>query len=131
MTSTGEAPRRWVSEERVLEELEALNDTSMALVQQYRREAQAAAQAEAAHKVARAKRVLTAKATRGATGRPMATNEAETVAEADDQVADLYLARLTTAALADASREALRSVRTNQDALRTAAASHRNQVVGP
>lgn len=130
--NTGEVRRRWVNEDQVLAELEALNDTSMALVGDYAAHAKAAAEAEVAHKVARAKRVLKAKATKsGATGRNMPTNEAELVAEADDEVAALHLTRLTTAAVADATREALRSVRANQDTLRTAAASHRNQVVGP
>ena len=129
---TGQVARRWVSEATVLEELETLNDTSMSLVQDYRRQAVEAAQAEATHKALRAKRILLAKATKtGVTGRQMATNEAELVAESDEEVADLYMRRLTTSAVADATREALRSVRTNQDALRTAAASFRNQVAGP
>lgn len=128
---TGEAPQRWTSEAQVLHELETLNDLSMSLTHQYRKEAREAAEAEAAHKALRAKRILLAKARVGPSGKHMAMNEAEVVAEADDEIADAYQARLVTAALADATKESMRSVRTNQDSLRTAAASHRDQIAGP
>lgn len=126
----GEAPRRWVSEAAVLDELERLNDTSMDLVRQYREHARAAAEAEASHKSARARRILLAKASR-TEGRAMPISEAEVTAEADPEVSSLYMTRLTSAAMADATKEALRTIRTNQDGLRTAAASHRDMISGP
>lgn len=110
--------------------MERLNDLSMEMVQDYKRLAVAAAQAEADHKRLRAQRILSAKAGAG-DGRRVPQGEAETVAEADDHVADAYLMRLVSAAEADATKEALRSIRTNQDGLRTAAASHRDQISGP
>lgn len=118
--------RRWVSEEAVLDELERLNDLSMEKAQEYTRNAYLAAEAEANHKALRAKRALLAKA-----NGVRSISEAELTAEADPEVADAYLVRLTSAAIADANRESLRSIRTNQDGLRTAAASHRNPVTGP
>lgn len=122
-----EARRRWVSEQAVLSEMERLNDQSVALVQEFAHLAPEAAEAEATHKAMRAKRVLRAKAVDGV----RSISEAEYVAEADDAVAAAYLERLTTAARLEATREALRSLRTNQDALRTAAASARDQISGP
>lgn len=123
------SPRRWISEEQVLTELERLNDLSMSLVDDFRNQAVQAAEAEAAHKALRAKRVLLAQ-TRGqeGEGRRMSVAQAETVAEADQDVAEAYRHRLITNALAEATREAMRTVRNNQDALRTAAASHRTPV---
>lgn len=122
-------PSRWGTEANVLGELEHLNDLSMSLVQEYKAQAVEAAKAEASHKALRAKRVLTAQASGVTqTGRNMSVAQAETTAEADETVAEAYQHRLVTAALADATKEAMRSVRTNQDSLRTAAASHRNQI---
>lgn len=118
--------RRWVSEETVLLEMERLNDLSLQKVQEYARAAVQAAEAEATHKALRAKRVLLAKASG-----VRAISEAEYTAEADEEVADAYLRRLTTAAVAETVRESLRSIRTNQDGLRTAAASHRAPINGP
>lgn len=118
--------RRWVTEEQVLEELERLNDMSLAAVREYEDAAQAAANAEADHKRLRAVTVLKAKAQHGIRG----IGEAEYHAEANDEVASAYQLRLTTAATADAIRERLRSIRTNQEALRTAAASNRSPVTG-
>lgn len=119
-------PRRWVSEDAVLAEMERLNSESMQLVSDFAIQAPEAAQAEARHKTLRAQRVLRAKAS-GIRG----INECEYVAEADDEVSAAYFNRLTTAAILESTREALRSIRTNQDALRTAAASARDGVAGP
>lgn len=70
--------------------------------------AHAAADAEATHKRERAKAVLAAKAT---TTERMSHAEAETRAEADDRIAELYRERLITAARAEAARERLRQLR--------------------
>ena len=118
--------RRWTSEETVLLEMERLNDLSLQKVQEYQVAAVRAAEAEATHKALRAKRVLLAQA-----NGTKAVAAAEYVAEADEEVAQAYLERLTTNAVADTIREALRSIRTNQDGLRTAAASHRQPIQGP
>lgn len=118
--------RRWVSEETVLLEMERLNDLSLQKVAEYAHAAVKAAEAEAAHKALRAKRVLLAKA-----NGIRSIAEAEYTAEADDDVADAYLQRLTSSAVAETIREGLRSIRTNQDGLRTAAASHRAPINGP
>ena len=113
--------RRFSTEAEVLGELERLHFLSLEKVQEYETMAVAAAEAEATHKAMRAKRVLIAKATGGV--RSIA--EAEYTSEADPDVAQAYVQRLTLAAQADATREAMRSIRTNQEALRTMAASHR------
>ena len=118
--------RRWTSEAQVLSEMERLNDLSMEKVAEYQDLAVRAAEAEATHKAKRAKRTLIAKA-----GGVRSLGEAEATAEADDAVAEAYQDRLVLAAQADACREALRSIRTNQDGLRTAAASHRSPISGP
>lgn len=118
--------RRWVNEDQVLREMERLNDLSMEKVREYQGLAEAAAGAEAAHKALRAKRVLIAKASG-----VKSIAEAEYAAEADPVVAQAYQDRLILGAQADACREALRSIRTNQDGLRTAAASHRSPISGP
>lgn len=119
-------PRRWTSEVEVLGELERLNEMSMDLAHHYTQQATEAAEAEATHKALRAKRVLIAKA-----NGVKSITEAEYTAEADDEVAQAYLERLTSAAVADSSRESLRSIRTNQEALRTAIASLRGPFSGP
>lgn len=126
MNGPRQTPRRWVSEDAVLDEMERLNDESMSLVSDYAITAPERAAAEAKHKTARAKRILLARH-RGA--KSMA--EAEVIADADDDVADLLAERLNQDAVVDSLREALRSIRTNQDALRTAAASARDGVTGP
>lgn len=118
--------RRWASEEAVLAELERLGDESLERAREYQALAQAAAEAEATHKALRAKRVLLAKA-----NGVKSISHAEYIAEADSDVAEAYLLRLTTLAAKEACQEALRSIRTNQEALRTAAASARDGVVGP
>jgi hypothetical protein len=118
--------RRWSSEAQVLEEMERLADMSMDLAAQYKGQAVESAEAEALHKSLRARRILAAQASHAAgTGRAPSMALAEVVAEADDDVADALQDRLVKSAIADSTRETLRSVRTNQDALRTAAASHR------
>lgn len=121
-----EARRRWVSETQVLEELEYANDLSMKLAQDYHTHARQAADTEAAHKALRAKRVLIARAN-GARSAELAMAEAE----ADPVVAEAFQARLIAAAQADATRETLRSIRNNQDSLRSAIASLRDQVTSP
>jgi hypothetical protein len=112
--------------------MERLNDESQALVQDFANLAPRAAEAEATHKAMRAKRVLRAKAPLDAGGEGVRSiGEAEYHAEADPAVAAAYLERLILAANLEATREALRSIRVNQDALRTAAASARDQISGP
>ncbi len=119
-------PRRWTSEAQILEELELLNDMSMDKAREFAGYAVEAAQAEATHKSMRAKRILTAQmnGTKSISG-------AEAIADADDAVGQALMERLVATAQADACREALRSIRTNQDGLRTAAASHRTPFAGP
>lgn len=114
--------RRFSTEGEVLAELERLHFLALEKVQEYETYGVAAAEAEATHKAMRAKRVLLAKA-----NGVRSIAEAEYTAEADEDVSQAYLQRLTLAATADATREALRSLRTNQEALRTMAASHRPQ----
>jgi len=126
------AQRRWVTEDQVLCELERLNDLSMDRVAAYNAQAVNRAEAEATHKVLRAKRVLKAQADgKLGTGKAMSVAQAEIIAEADDVVSAAYMERLVTDAIADATKEALRSIRGNQEALRTAAASARDSVAGP
>lgn len=118
--------RRFATEEQVLGELERLHFLAMEKVQEYETMATAAAENEADHKALRAKRILLARA-----NGVKSVAEAEYTAEADDDVAQAYVQRLTLAAQADACREALRSIRTNQEALRTMAASNRPDVMRP
>lgn len=89
---------------------------------EYRVIAQRAAEAEAAHKSARAKKILAAKAD---DSQRMSHAEAETRAEADDSIAVLYRERLIAAALADSAREKLRQLREQNANGRTAVASDR------
>ena len=83
--------------------------------------AEAAAVAEAAHKTARAKAILRYRATEGVRSHA----EAETRAEADDEIADLYQARLVAAAKADSHREHLRQLREQVAVGRSKVASER------
>lgn len=115
-----------MSEDAVLAEMERLNDQSMEVAHDLAILLPERAAAEVAHKTARAKRILTAKH-QGVRG----INEAEYIAEADDAVAALWLERLGKDAQVEALRELLRTIRTNQDGLRTAAASARDGVTGP
>ena len=79
----------------------------------------AAATAEAAYKTERAKAVLRARVD------AKSMSEAETVADADDRVSELLMARLTTAALADSQKELIRSLRAHMDAEQTNRADQR------
>jgi hypothetical protein len=117
--------RRFSSEQEVLDELERLHFMSLERVQAYEALAVQAAENEAAHKSLRAQRVLLAKA-----NGVRSIAEAEYTAEADPDVADAFTQRLVLTAQADATKEALRSIRTNQEALRTMAASHRPTAMG-
>lgn len=92
------------------------------LADEYRDVAVAAAEAEAAHKVARAKAILQAKASE--TER-ISHAEAEARAEAGDDIANLYRNRLITAALADSHREKLRQLREQIATGRTAVTTER------
>lgn len=82
----------------------------------------AAAEAEAAHKSARAKAILREKARDDVR---VSHAEAETRAEADEQIAALYLDRVVKAALADSHRERLRQLREQVATGRTRVASER------
>lgn len=84
-----------------------------------------AACAEAEHKAARAKEILAYKARGAKAGNRISHAEAETAAEADDVVADFYMARLTSAALADSARQKLGQLRAMVDVARTVATSDR------
>lgn len=77
--------------------------------------ARAAAESEVAHKTARAKALLTSN------GRSSDLREAEADAATEDQ----HLKRKIDEAVADACREAMRSLRTQLEALRTLAANLR------
>lgn len=120
------APRRWVSEDAVLAEMERLNDKSMDVANDLAILMPERAAAEVAHKTARAKRILLARH-----NGVRSISEAEYIAEADDGIAALHLERLSKDAEVEAAREVLRTIRTNQDGLRTAAASARDGVTGP
>lgn len=111
--------------------MERLSDLSMDTVADYAADARAAAVAEAEHKRLRARAVLTAQADGRSQNQRVSVAQAETQAEANDVVSEAYMERLVTAAKADADREALRSIRTNLEVLRTAAASARDGVAGP
>lgn len=80
---------------------------------------------EAEHKAARAKEILSYKARGAKAGNRISHAEAETAAEADDQVADLYMARLTSAAIADSARQRLFQLREMVGVARTVVASDR------
>lgn len=73
------------------------------LAEAYRDVALTAANAEAEHKRVRAQTILRVKASE----ERMSHAEAETRAEADEHVAELYRLRVTTAAIADAHRARL------------------------
>lgn len=128
---TGRTQRRWVNEREVLGELERLSDASMEKAADYAIAAQEAAMAEATHKRERAKAALRAQVAMRANGERVSAAQADLVVEADDEISSLFLERLATAAHVDSLKESMRSIRTNQEALRTAAASARDGVVGP
>lgn len=89
-------------------------------VDRYAEETVAAAGAEADHKRERAKRMLRARS-EGI----RSISEAEAVAEADDFVAELYMRRLTTSAVADASKQRIVALRERIGALRSYLADQR------
>lgn len=95
---------------------DALDET----VQRYAGEASVAAEAEADYKRNRAKRIMKARH-----GGARSVAEAETIADADDIVADLLMRRLTTAAVADASKQRIVSLRERIGALRSWVADQR------
>lgn len=88
----------------------------------YRDVVVAAAEAESAHKAARAKAVLRSKST---TSERMSHAEAETRAEADDDIADLYRQRLVAAAIAESHKQKLIQLREQVANGRTAVTSER------
>ena len=88
---------------------------------EYREVLVAAAKAEAAHKSARARAILRAKAE----SERVSHATAETVAEADDEIAALYLTRLVTAAEAEAHKAQLLQLREQVANGRTFVASAR------
>lgn len=92
------------------------------LADEYRQVALDAAAAEAAHKSARAKAILRFKAS---TAERISHAEAETRAEADDEIGELYLRRLSTAAVAESHRAKLHQLREQVATGRTAVASER------
>lgn len=126
----GPPRRQWVTEEAVLGELERLADLSMSTAREYHVATEERATKEAEHKRLRARRMLKAMSP-GADGKRASAALAEVTAEADDEVATALHERLVADALADSLRQTLMSIRTNQEALRTAAASARDGVVGP
>lgn len=87
----------------------------------YRQVAMDAAAAEAEHKARKAQVILSAKAD----GERVSHAEAESRAEADENVAALYRDRLVKAAMADAHREKLRQLREQVANGRTYVASER------
>lgn len=87
----------------------SLTEQMATVVALYRQEAVAAAEAEADHKRARAKRFL--KAMHGPNPEAKSAAMAENIAEADDEVADLLSRRLIAAAIADSTRQKLMSLR--------------------
>jgi hypothetical protein len=89
---------------------------------EYRAVALRAAEAEAAHKSARARMILQVKAI--GTER-ISHADAEARAEADDEIAGLYRDRLIAAALQDSHREKLRQLREQVATGRTAVTSER------
>lgn len=108
-----------------LQRLGEVSRTYELMADGYQEVALAAAAAEAAHKVARAKAILNVKATAKGESKGISHAEAETRAEADDDVAALFLARLTTLAIAESHREKLRQLREQVANGRTAVASDR------
>lgn len=89
---------------------------------EYRAIALRAAEAEAAHKSARARMILQVKASE--TER-ISHAEAEARAEANEEIANRYRERLIAAALQDSHREKLRQLKEQLAVGRTAAASER------
>jgi len=108
----------------VTEPLEHLGNVSRQYqlkAHEYRGILVAAAKAEAAHKSARAQAILRARAD----GERVSHATAETMAEADDHIARLYLNRLVTAAEAEAHKAQLQQLREQVANGRTFVASAR------
>jgi hypothetical protein len=105
-----------------LDRLGVVSRAYEAAADEYRQIAHDAALAEAAHKAARAKAILSAKAS----GERVSHAEAETRAEADDDIAGLYQDRLVKAAFADSHREKLRQLREQVATGRTAVVAERD-----
>lgn len=98
-----------------------LTQTLEVVVAMYHDQAVASARAEAAHKQARAKRFLLARHN----GEAKSAADADAIAEADDAVADLYSTRLIAAAVADATKQKIYSLRESIGMERTHLASQR------
>ena len=105
-----------------LQRLGAVSRTYEQMADSYRQVALDAAGAEAAHKSARARAILRFKAS---TSERISHAEAETRAEADDEIAGLYLARLSTAAIAESHRAKLHQLREQVATGRTAVVAER------
>lgn len=82
---------------------------------QYKNELVSAAAAEADHKRERAKFIVSARSENP----KLSAAQAETMAEADDDISELYLERLGSAALAEATKHRLFMLRAKSDALRS------------
>lgn len=87
--------------------------------------ARKAGEDEATYKALAAKRRLAAMMSPMPDGRKATATWAADVADADEDVAGSYLERRISEAEADACREAMRTTRTQLDALRTIAANQR------
>lgn len=85
------------------------------VTKQYKQELIAAATAESDHKRERARFIVAARAS----DPKLSAAQAETQAEADDHISELYLERLGNAALAEATKHRLFMLRSNADALRS------------
>ena len=90
-------------------------------VRRYADESQAAARAEAEYRKQRAKRKLQARHS----GEATSDAAGDTIADADDTIADLFSQRLITAAIADASKQEILSLREAIGMQRTQIASER------
>lgn len=85
------------------------------VTKQYKNELIAAATAEADHKRERARFIVAARAS----DPKLSAAQAETQAEADDTISELYLERLGGAALAEATKHRLFMLRSKSDSLRS------------
>lgn len=85
------------------------------VTKQYQKELANAAHAEVEHKREKARFIVRARAE----DPKLSATQAEMEADADDEIADLYLARLGTAAMAEATKHRLFMLRAKSDALRS------------
>jgi hypothetical protein len=104
-----------------IDHLSKVSKEYQAKADEYERVAIDAAANEAEHKAQKARAVLRFKATR----ERMSQAEAETMADADEVIAQLYRDRLISAAIADAHREKLRQLKEQVASGRTYVASER------